>query len=299
MSADNRHAECNVLLTAYANRFLAPYDYNDLSDWQFLTQHITAGRIERTLPACGLVRTAAEYESCPDSERPRGSHTDPAAANGTVTAAVRRLHNRMLQQDDSLLPDLPVVAGTAMRFTPLPPRCPPNAAPADVTAAFMDCLPAVERLVGAFAGASLGIVDEAQIAFVCFVAGCSVDALAHWRRMLHVLAHSERAVRRWPALYAAYVRCLDQQLERLPEEMQPAGEFNTVYRDVQQLVRNCWSSETAGSISDGANGGELVELCAAVELLVTRVRSALGWDLGGPETGDEDPEDAPVVVEME
>lgn len=277
-------------------RFLAPYDYADLADWQFLTQHITAGRIERTLPACGLVRTAAEYESCPDAQRPRGGNTGVA---GAETAAVRRLHNRMLQQDDALLPDLPVVAGTALRFTALPPRCPPNATPADVTAAFMDCLPAVERLVAAFGGAPLGIVDEAQIAFVCFVAGCSVDALAHWRRLLHLLAHSERAVRRWPALYATYVRCLDQQLERLPEEMQPAGEYNTVYRDVQQLVRNCRCGDAEASNGGGGDAGDLVDLSAAVELFVARLRSALGWELAGADTGEEDPEDAPVVVEME
>lgn len=276
-------------------RFLAPYDYTDLSDWKFLTQHITAGRIARTMPPCGLVRTAAEYESCPDAERPRGQPTDTATNTADVATRRRRLHHIIstaAEDDAQLLPDLKVVADTAMRFTALPDRCAQaNATPAQITAAFMDCLPAVEQLVAAFGdgtpAALMGIIDECQIAFVCFATGGSVDALAHWRRMLHLLAHSERAVHRWPTLYAAYVRCLQEQLPLVPEEMQPAGEWNTVYRDVQQLVRNC------------ADGTDRPEVGEGVELLVARVRGALGWELGAAETGDEDPDDAPVVVELD
>lgn len=207
------------------------------------------------------------------------------------------MHQQPDASDMALLPELKVVASTAMRFTALPPRCPADATPAQVTASFMDCFAAVELLIETLdAGRQpLALIDECQIAFVCFATGGSIDALSHWRRQLHLLAHSERAVQKWPQLYAAYVSCLGEQLPYLPVEMQPVSEFNTVYKDCEQLVRNCGTAvaaETAAKL-DGA-----AELGDALEMFVARARGELDWEFGGAEQGEEDPDDAPVVVEM-
>lgn len=210
------------------------------------------------------------------------------------------MHQQPDASDLVLLPALKLVASTAMRFTELPARCPADATPGQVTDAFMDCYAAVEQLVVGALGADrrpLRLIDECQLAFVCFATGGSMDALAHWRRQLHLLAHSERAVHRWPLLYAAYVRCLCEQLPHLPAEMRPPSEFNTVYRDCEQLVRNCGTLMVSAATVASVDGAEV--LGDALEMLVARARGELEWEFAGAELGEEDPDDAPVVVDME
>lgn len=225
------------------------------------------------MPECGLVRTSAEYESCPDAARPKG--TDPNAS-----AAVRFLNNKLLQNEELLLPNLQVIAGTAIRFTTLPDRCPAAANPTEITQAYMDCIAAVDQLVRLYQSPE-SLIDECQIAFVFFHSGCSVDALAHWRKILNLLANSETAVERYTDLYSVYLSVIEHQLPLLPDEMMSPGEYNTVYKDVQQLVRNCSALPALRTNSD---------------LLTASVRNTMSWVF--EMDADEDPDDLPVVVEM-
>lgn len=223
------------------------------------------------MPSCGLVRSSAEYESCPDASRPKG--TDPNSS-----AAVRYLNNKLLQNEDLLLPDLQVVAGTNMRFTILPERCPIDADPTQVTQAYMDCFPAVEQLFSRFQNPA-GVIDECQIAFVFFHSGCSIDALAHWRKILNLLSNSESAIDRFTDVYLQYLSVIEHQLPLLPDEMMSPGAFNTVYKDVQQLLRNCsaWPATKAGA-----------------EVLTESLKNSISWIF---DIEEEDPDDLPVIVD--
>lgn len=226
------------------------------------------------MPECGLVRTSAEYESCPDADRPKG--TDPNAS-----VAVRHLHNKMLQNEDVLLPNLQVIAGTATRFTALPDRCPAGATPAQITQSYMDCFESVAQLFDRFPN-PMALIDECQIAFVLFHSGCSVDALAHWRKILNLLANSEQATSRFADTYSSYLNAIEHQLPLLPDEMMAASPFNTVFKDVQQLVRNC---------------ATVVRLRASVEVLTASLASSMSWTFDVSDYAD-DPDDMPVVVEI-
>lgn len=244
-----------------------------MGKWKYLTDGITEAKILRTLPECGLVRTSAEFESCTDAERPKGG-SDP----NTAAAAIRQYNNKILQNEENMLPHLKVVAGTALRFDTLPDRCAPDATPAQVTSAFMDSIGAVQRLLDLFPTPD-SLIEECQLSFILFLAGCSVDALAHWRKLLNLLANSETAVIVNRAFYARYMDTLQHQLPELPDEMMPATTHNTVYKDVQRLVANC-----------STNG-----LSREAEYLAANLSSSIAWQFD--DIFDEDPEDLPVVVE--
>lgn len=223
------------------------------------------------MPACGLVRSSAEYESCPDACRPKG--TDP-----NTTAAVRYLKNKLLQNEDLLLPNLQVVAGTNIRFTLLPDRCPLNASPSQITQAYMDCFSAVEELLRQYNN-PIGVIDECQIAFVFFYAGCCVDALAHWRKILNLLSNSELAVERFTDVYLSYMSVIEHQLPMLPDEMLSPGAFNTIFKDVQKLLRNC---SIHPATKNNAN------------ILTESLKHSISWIF---DIEVVDPEDLPIVVE--
>lgn len=255
-------------------RFLAPFDYDSLPEWNFLTQFITARRVNSIMPECGLVRSSAEYESCPDADRPKGG--DPNAS-----AVVRHLNNKLLQNEDFLLPNLQVIPGTAIRFTALPDRYPVGATPSQITQCFMDCFASIAELLNRYQHA-MGLIDECQIAFVLFHFGCSVDALTQWRKILNLLANSQQATERFVEFYSTYLDVIDHQLPLLPEEIIAPSKFNSVYKDVQQLVRNC------GSIAD---------LRSKVKVLTSSLEKTLNWTFNIDDY-DDDPEDLPVVVEI-
>lgn len=56
--------------------------------------------IVRTSPECGVIRISAEFQSCPDEERPKGQ-----------SPLTRTVNIRPNQTEDELLPKLKVVPG--------------------------------------------------------------------------------------------------------------------------------------------------------------------------------------------
>lgn len=256
-------------------RYLAPFDFESLGKWKTLTDDIAAATIIATMPECGVVRTSAEFESCPDSERPKGGS---GGGINAAESALRQYNNKLLQNEQAMLPYLKVVAETAIRFGDVPDRCEPNARPADVTSSFMDSIRAVDRLLDRLS-TPVQFADECQLSFVYFLAGCSVDALAHWRKMLNILANSEQAPGKYAPIYRRYLDVLRSQLPELPEELMPATAANTVYKDVQRLAANC---SRAG-------------LTRESEYFCMNVADSMAWQFD--DIFDEDPEDQPVIVD--
>ncbi|XP_067626636.1 protein AAR2 homolog [Eurosta solidaginis] len=250
--------------------FLAPYDYRFYNKWKSLTEKISEATVERCRPSLGAIRTNAELQSCTDENRPRGplQHIN----------ALQQCGKGIVQEND-LLPNLKPVEGTAPRFTALPERVPQNSTPADLTRHSIDCVSAIDQLIGMF-HTSEAFIEEEQLAFVFYLVGCSVESLAHWRKILHLLAHSEQAVHNYKMLYKKYSDALMQQLPHLPEELMEPGEYNTVYKDVRLLLANL------------KLGG--LDVCA--DKLMKKLHKTLHWEFEG--LLDEDPEDMPVIVEF-
>uniref|UniRef100_W8BLP6 Protein AAR2 homolog n=1 Tax=Ceratitis capitata TaxID=7213 RepID=W8BLP6_CERCA len=250
--------------------FLAPYDYRFYNKWKLLTDKITEGTVERCRPTLGAIRTNVELQSCTDEDRPRG----PLYINN-----LQQKGNKSIVNESDLLPNLKPVEGTAPRFTELPSRVPHNATPAEVTEHNMDCVQSIEKLVDKF-HSSEAFIEEEQLAFVFYLVGYSVESLAHWRNILHLLSHSEQAVLNYKMLYMKYSEALMQQLPHLPEELMEPGEYNTVYKDVRSLLINL----------------NLGGLSVSADRLGRKLLKTLQWEFEG--LLDEDPEDMPVIVDM-
>ncbi|XP_020812893.1 protein AAR2 homolog [Drosophila serrata] len=258
---------------AQLERVLAPYDYRYVAQWKDLTGSVTESCVERCRPAEGTIRTNIELQSCPDAERPRGGSS--ASCTGRRNTAAR-----FLLDESELLPDLKPVEGTAPRFSKVPSRVPQNALPADVSRHAMDCIAAVDEMLGSF-DSDDGLIEELQLAYAFFLVGYSVESLAHWRKLLGLLSHSETAVNRHKLTYMKYSEVLAHQLPHLPEELMVPGPHNSVYKDVRELLVNLHS------------GG----LSVSAERLTKRLEQKLGWYIEG--LLDENPEDQPVIIELE
>lgn len=233
-----------------------------------MTNEISEETIERSIPECGLIRSSAEFQSCSDADRPKGQ-----------SPLTRPVKIRPNQTEDELLPNLKVVPGTAPRFTKIPALYPNSASPAEISESHLDAIRAIETYFGAFAE-PFESIREIQLSFVLFFCGCSVDALAHWRKILGLLAKSDSAVSKFSYFYRKYLETLKAQLPELPEELMMPTSSNTVYKDVRQLIINC----TLGGLKDDA------------DVFVAHLAREMSWYFD--DLFDENPEDLPVVVEV-
>ena len=240
-----------------------------MDKWKSLTNYITENTIANTLPECGIVRTSAEFESCVDADRPRGSKTTDIR-NKCITAKF---------SDEELLPNLKVVESSSIRLKKLPLRHPLNATPSEISSSFLDSIKAVDELMQIHSSAT-GVIEEFQVSFVYFCSGYSLDALAHWKKMLDLLCNSETAVEKYKTLYIKLLTVLKYQLCELPEELAEATQYNRIYDDIKKLIVNCSDSGLIQYATD----------------LKQHVHRNLNWDFEN--IFEEDPEDMPVIVEL-
>lgn len=250
------------------NRFLAPYDFHQLKKWQELTNEISEEAIARISPECGVIRTSAEFQSCPDADRPKGQ-----------SPLTRTVNIRANQTEDELLPNLKLVPGTALRFTKVPALYAINASPAEISESHLDAIRAIENYFSAFRE-PFEAICEIQLSFVLFFCGYSVDALAHWRKVLGLLTKSDTAVEKFNYFYRRYLETLKVQLPELPEELMMPTPNNTVFKDIRNMIINC----TVGGLKEEA------------ESFTAYLTNTISWHFDG--LFDENSEDLPVVVEI-
>lgn len=247
---------------------MAPYDFQYHKRWQQLTNEINEEVILRTAPECGLIRTSAEFQSCPDADRPKGQ-----------SPLTRNVNIRPNQSEEELLPKLKVVPGTAPRFTKVPSLHSKAASPAEISENYMDAIRAIELYFSSFDD-PMEAIREIQLSFVLFLCGCSVDALAHWRNILSILTRSDSAVSKFSYFYRRYLDVLKAQLPELPEELMLPTMNNTIYKDIRQLIANC----TSAGLKNEADA------------LAAHLATTMSWLFH--DLFDENPEDLPVIVEM-
>lgn len=215
-----------------------------------------------------MIRTSAEFQSCPDADRPKGE--------SPLTRNVNIRHN---QSEDELLPKLKVVPGTAPRFTKVPSLHSNAASPAEISESHMDAIRAIEMYFSLFTE-PFEAIREIQLSFVLFLCGSSVDALSHWRKILGILTKSDSATSKFSYFYRRYLNVLKVQLPELPEELMMPTANNTIFKDIRQLIVNC------------TLGGLKVE----ADSLAAHLTTTMSWFFD--DLFDENPEDLPVIVEM-
>lgn len=250
------------------DRFLAPYDCTGLLKWKNLTANVTLDTVLKHSPACGLVRNSIELLSCSDEDRPRGDKPSDIP---------RLTRIRSLMNEEELLPNLKSIPGTIPNFTDLPPRCPKNASPSEISQHYMDSITAVKQVL---TNRESAILAEIQFTFILFHCGHSIESLNHWRKLLLLLSNSESAPAMFRTFYTNYLTALQYQLPELPIELMEQSKFNTVYCDVKSLLLNCYQ---AG-------------ITSAAQSLEKTLRETLLWRF--EDLFAEDPEDLPTVVDL-
>lgn len=240
-----------------------------MEKWQNLTNDITEEIIANVAPLNNMIRTSAEFQSCTDEERPRGS-------SQTNTANLSLYAKRT---EDELLPNLKTVPETVLRFSRIPSICAKNASPAEISHAHIDCIQSIEKYFAGFRS-TMDAIKEIQLSFVLYLSGYSLDALAHWRNLLRFFSNSEASVVKYKAFYMRYLEVLQRQLPELPVELMTASENNTVYKDVGNLILNCYL------------GGLKIE----TNTIRSELAEKMSWNFEG--IFEEDPDDMPVIVEL-
>lgn len=252
--------------------YLAPYDYSAMAKWTAQSAFISERVITRLSPANGIIRNCVDLLSCPDEERPRGHGVE------IMSPVTRRLKQNSTFDEDALLPDLKPIPGTSSNYTKIPDRCPKTASPQEVSKHHLDSIAAVDNLLGQFEDPD-ELLGEVQFAFVSYFAGGSLEGLAHWRKILLLLAHSEVAAQKYSLFFKKYLKVLSAQIPELPEELMTPGPFNTVYQDTRKLLTHCSQSG----------------LSAEVDHLQKILKRSMHWEFD--DLLEEDPEDLPVIVE--
>lgn len=239
-----------------------------MSKWRNLTSDITEETVLNVVPLSNVIRPSAEFQSCPDSERPKGK---PKYTENFNLYAKRT--------EDDLLPTLKTVPDTVLRFTHIPSICGKNASPAEISYAHIDCIQSISKYFDSFHDTA-DAIKEIQLSFVLYLSGYSLDALAHWRKLLRLLSNSEAAIVEYKTFYIRYLEILQLQLPELPEELMIASENNTVFKDVGNLIFNC------------SSGGLIQE----TNMIQSELGNKMSWDFGS--FFKDDPDNMPVVVEF-
>ncbi|XP_053698197.1 protein AAR2 homolog [Sabethes cyaneus] len=250
-------------------RYMAAYDHEANAKWSKIS-NITEKTVQTLSPDSGVVRNTVDLLSCSDSDRPRGN--DQSTSNTRHPVRMRASLN-----EDDLLPHLKPVSGSIPNFTLLPPRCPKDASPAEISKHYIDCIDAIDSLLQ---GREQDIYEEIQFSFILFLCGHSIDGLSHWRKMLLLFSYSEKAAEKYRNFYKSYLVLLQFHLPELPIELVEQSNSNTVYLDVRRLILNCYQ----------------VGITSAAHALENCLKNTLLWTFD--DLFMEDSDEMPVVVEL-
>lgn len=249
-------------------RFLAMYEYENLTKWKNLTGLLTEEAVARLSPGSGVIRNEVEFKSCPDKDRPRGKPETP----------IRNIRIRTGDDEAMYLPSMEVVPGSQPKYSKLPERFSKSTSPSDVTLNNIDTVKLVDKLVTEVTTKSY-LLEELQFTFVLYLCGLSIDSLAHWRNILSLLCNSEQSVEKDKRFYKSFVNVIKHQVTEIPIEFIEQNSTNTIYLDIRNLLRNL----IANNCSDVSNS------------LQEHLKNSIGWTY--EDLLEEDPEDLPQIVE--
>jgi hypothetical protein len=244
------------------------YEYENLNKWKSLTGLLTEEAVARLSPDTGVIRNEMEFKPCTDKDRPRGKPEAP----------IRNIKIRTGDDEAMYLPSMELIPGTQPKYSKLPERFTKSTAPADVTFNNIDTVNLVDKLVTEVTTKSQ-LLEELQFAFILYLCGLSIDALAHWRNILSLLCNSERSVEKDKRFYKSLVNVIKYQIPEIPVEFIEQNSSNTIYLDIKNLLRNliaCNYPELSNNLQEHLKN----TICWTYEDLL-----------------DEDPEDLPQIVE--
>ncbi|XP_026477981.1 protein AAR2 homolog [Ctenocephalides felis] len=257
------------------DRYLGPYPFEIYDMWKDLTDNLTSEQAINLSPSCGYIKSALELQSCNDNDRPKGAQN---------TRSHRKL-NWDISDEEGFLPNLHPLPGTAPRLSTLPPRCPENAKPEEITKYFLDSTHSLELLLRSY-DRPTDVIGELQFSFVIFLIGHSVEGFHHWKKLLNILCTSELALKLHTSMYLQFLKTLHTHILQVPNEflIDIVDGNNFLYVKSRQLFKNIYSSG-------------LTVLIKRVDKMMEDFTEKFTWNF--EDLLEEDQEDLPVVVELD
>ena len=132
------------------------------------------------------------------------------------------------------------------------------------------------------------IIGELQLAYVCFLAGQSLDAFEHWKLLVSLICRADSAISKRRMIYIEFLRTLEAQLALIPEEVlyDIVASNNFVYHNLRRLFANIESNREV----DARLKSEAVRM-------KDRISTKFMWDFSNLQ--EEEDDEAPVVVPLE
>ncbi|KAH3868735.1 protein AAR2 homolog isoform X2 [Dreissena polymorpha] len=205
---DKERLECNL---QELDQYLGHYPYENYKKWISLTTHMSEDLLSRLQPECGTITSVSQFESPSSNSESRRLEAEEVKKAADSSPKPEKIGK---------LPKLTVVPGTAIRFTKIPKqRYPEGASPQEVTIHSIDSTYILESLLKSeYTNNSNGILGEIQFAFICFLVGQVFEAFDQWKKLVHVLCSSEKALSSYTDLYMNFIAMLHFQVHEIPED---------------------------------------------------------------------------------
>ena len=131
------------------------------------------------------------------------------------------------------------------------------------------------------------LIGELQLAFVCFLAGQSLDCFEHWKNLASLICKADALIPNRRAIYAEFLNTLEIQLSYVEEDFlcDIVASNNVIYHNLRRLFANI---ELNSEVDD--------RLKAQSRRVIDRLTKKYMWDFNKLQEEDED--EAPVVVSL-
>ncbi|KAG8221905.1 hypothetical protein J437_LFUL006724 [Ladona fulva] len=278
------------------DKFLGPYPLDVWKTWKSLTNKISEELVKKLSPQSGEVRSALELVPC-DKENAKSSEESKTPSRRLSGRKYKRL-STLGDKEEALLPQMKPVAGTELRFTPIPEQhFPEGASPSEITRHSLDSSYVLETILSSCERPS-DLIGEMQFAFVCFLVGHSLEAFEHWMELVGVACRADSALLKHASFFTELMSTLEVQLVSSCGDDSVAGDLladvvtgqNAIYSALRALFQNIREGDDVDA-----------RLQARALHLKEQLVSRMGWDFG-PDEAEEDEveagEYAPVVVEL-
>ncbi|XP_022919505.1 protein AAR2 homolog [Onthophagus taurus] len=265
------------------DQFLGPYPFEILQRWKQLTSHLNENLLYNLMPLSGKIRSALELVSCKDCDRPKGNKI---IEDGPSTSKRRSTRIDCDELLDNLLPDMKPIAGTEIRFTPIPSkRYPDGSSPSEITKHCMDQSYILDVLLEDSI-TDMDLLGEMQFSYICFLVGHSMEAFQQWKQIICLVCSCEDIIVKYQSMYEEFLSILEMHVKEIPEEFLAdiCSNNNFVYVKLRQLFGYIIMPRVSQKLKN------------KVDRLIKMLSKNYDWDFSHLESEDED--DAPVVVEL-
>ncbi|WAR04644.1 AAR2-like protein [Mya arenaria] len=207
--ADKERVEGNL---QELDQYLGAYPYENYKKWISLTSHISEELLGKLQPECGAITSVTQFLSPPSNSEMRRQSAETLAQQENTSPSDTRKKKK--------LPQLQKVPGTAIRFTKIPKqRYPEGATPQQITVYSMDSTFMLDSIIQSdYSKNKRGILGEIQFAFICFLIGQVFDAFDQWKKLVHLMCGSEKALNSHSDLFMDFIAMLHFQVHEIPED---------------------------------------------------------------------------------